>query len=67
VPEVVGNAAVMVNPENVFEIMRALHRVLLDQPLRTKLKARGLEQAGKFSWDASVQRMLEIYKEVAKA
>jgi len=33
-PEVVGNAAVLVNPENVFEIMRGLHRVLLDQPLR---------------------------------
>ena len=33
-PEVVGSAAVMVNPENVFEIMRALHRVLTDQPLR---------------------------------
>jgi glycosyltransferase involved in cell wall biosynthesis len=65
VPEVVGNAAVMVNPENVFEIMKALHRVLLDQPLRHKLKARGLEQAGKFSWDTSVYRMLEIYKEVA--
>jgi len=66
VPEVVGNAAVMVNPENVFEIMRALHRVLLDQALREKLKQRGLEQAGKFSWDASVRRMLEIYKEVAQ-
>jgi glycosyltransferase involved in cell wall biosynthesis len=66
IPEVVGNAAVMVNPENVFEIMRALHRVLLDQPLRQKLKARGLEQAGRFSWDASVRRMLEIYGEVAQ-
>ncbi len=66
IPEVVGNAAVMVNPENVFEIMRALHRVLLDQPLRDKLKSRGLEQAGKFSWDASVRRMLQIYREVAK-
>ena len=66
VPEVVGNAAVMVNPENVFEIMRALHRVLIDQSLREKLKARGLEQAGKFSWDAGVQRMLQIYREVAK-
>jgi glycosyltransferase involved in cell wall biosynthesis len=30
-PEVVGNAAVLVNPENVFEIMRALHRVLMDR------------------------------------
>ena len=46
-PEVVGNAAVLVNPENVFEIMRALHRVLVDQPLRDKLKARGYEQAKK--------------------
>jgi glycosyltransferase involved in cell wall biosynthesis len=66
VPEVVGSAAVMVNPENVFEIMRALHRVLLDQSLREKLKARGLEQAAKFSWDTGVRRMLEIYQEVAK-
>ncbi len=66
IPEVVGNAAVMVNPENVFEIMRALHRVLLDQSLRDKLKTRGMEQAAKFSWDVSVRRMLEIYREVAK-
>src|SRR5207244_7718009 len=43
-PEVVGNAAVLVNPENVFEIMRALHRVLLDQPLRDKLKRQGSDQ-----------------------
>jgi glycosyltransferase involved in cell wall biosynthesis len=63
---VVGNAAVMVNPENVFEIMRALHRVLLDQPLREKLKARGLDQAARFSWDASVRRMIDIYRQVAK-
>jgi glycosyltransferase involved in cell wall biosynthesis len=55
----------MVNPENVFEIMRALHRVLLDQSLREKLKTRGVERAEKFSWEASVRRMLEIYREVA--
>ena len=66
VPEVVGNAAVMVNPENVFEIMRALHRVLHRPALRDKLKARGLEQAAKFSWDAGVLRMLDVYREVAK-
>jgi glycosyltransferase involved in cell wall biosynthesis len=66
VPEVVGNAAIMVNPENVFEIMRALHRVLLDQAVRDKLKARGLDQAAKFSWDASVRRMLDVYREVAQ-
>jgi len=66
IPEVVGNAAVMVNPENVFEIMHALHRVLLDQPVREKLKARGILQAQKFSWDDSVRRMLEVYHGVVQ-
>src|SRR5216683_3869089 len=64
-PEVVGNAAVLVNPENVFEIMRALHRVLVDQPLRDKLKVRGYEQAKRFSWDASARQILRVYHEVA--
>lgn len=64
-PEVVGKAAVLVNPENVFEIMRALHRVLVDQALRDKLKARGHEQGAKFSWDASARKMLEVYQDVA--
>jgi glycosyltransferase involved in cell wall biosynthesis len=64
-PEVVGNAAVLVNPENVFDIMRAIHRVLLDQPLRERLKQRGYEQAARYSWDASAKRILQVYQEVA--
>jgi glycosyltransferase involved in cell wall biosynthesis len=64
-PEVVGNAAVLVNPENVFEIMRALHRVLVDQPVREKFKQRGYEQAKKFSWDASARKILGVYEAVA--
>ena len=64
-PEVVGNAAVLVNPENVFEIMRALHRVLMDQPLREKLKQRSYEQAKKFSWDISARQILKVYQTVA--
>jgi glycosyltransferase involved in cell wall biosynthesis len=64
-PEVVGNAAVLVNPENVFEIMRGLHRVLVDQPLRDKMKQRGYEQAQKFSWEASARQILDTYQEVA--
>jgi glycosyltransferase involved in cell wall biosynthesis len=64
-PEVVGNAAVLVNPENVFEIMRALLRVLLDQTVRDKFKQRGYEQAKKFSWDASARQILSVYEQVA--
>jgi glycosyltransferase involved in cell wall biosynthesis len=63
-PEVVGNAAVLVHPENVFEIMRGLHRVLMDQPLREKMKERSYRQAAKFSWEKSVRRIIEAYQEV---
>ena len=65
IPEVVGNAAVMVNPENVFEMMRALQCVLLDPSLREKLRQRGYEQVKKFSWDASAAKVLAGYEEVA--
>lgn len=64
-PEVVGNAAVLVNPENVFEMRRALQRVLLDQGLRAKLKQRGYEQVQKFSWEASALSVLNAYREIA--
>jgi len=64
-PEVAGNAALLVNPENVFEIQRGLQRVLLDPALRAQMKQRGYEQAQRFSWTTSVSRILEIYREVA--
>src|ERR1700722_5661749 len=64
-PEVSGNAALLVNPENVFEIRRGLQRVLLDPILRAGMKQRGYEQAKRFSWMSSVSRILEIYREVA--
>jgi glycosyltransferase involved in cell wall biosynthesis len=64
-PEVVGNAALLVNPENVFEIRRALQRALLDPALRERMKQRGYDQAQRFSWTNSVSRILEIYRQVA--
>jgi glycosyltransferase involved in cell wall biosynthesis len=66
-PEVVGNAAVLVNPENVFEIMRAAHRVLTDRALRDRMKERGYQQAKRFSWEITVRRLLDVYSEVARA
>jgi len=45
--------------------MRGLHRVLLDQALREKLKQRGYEQVKNFSWDESARKILKVYEEVA--
>ncbi len=64
-PEVVGQAALTVNPENVFDIMRALHRVLLDQQLRERMKERGYRQVERFSWTASATQILNVYRDIA--
>jgi hypothetical protein len=37
--------------------------VLLDQPLREKMKERSYRQAAKFSWETSVRRIIEVYQE----
>ena len=64
-PEVVGDAAMLVSPENVFDIARGLRQVLLDDALRVELRRRGLAQTRRFSWDASARQVLEVYRSVA--
>jgi glycosyltransferase involved in cell wall biosynthesis len=66
-PEVVGDAAVLVNPENVFDIARGLREVLLDEKLRQQCVVRGYEQLRHFSWDRAAERVLQTYREVASA
>jgi len=63
-PEVVGDAAVQINPENVFDIARGIREVLLDEELRARLIRRGREQASRFSWNWTARQVLEIYREV---
>jgi glycosyltransferase involved in cell wall biosynthesis len=58
---------VLVNPENVFEIRKALYRALMDQAFREKLRNKGYEQVKRFSWQNSVSRMLEVYDSVANS
>jgi len=65
-PEVVGDAAMLVNPENVFDIARGIKEVLLDEELRKTLIRRGREQAAKFSWERAAREVLAIYREVAE-
>lgn len=65
-PEVLGDAALLVNPENVFEISRGIHDVLLDAELRTGLIEKGKVQARKYSWTESARQVAEIYREVAQ-
>jgi glycosyltransferase involved in cell wall biosynthesis len=65
-PEVVGEAAVQINPENVFDIARGIREVLTDEELRARLIRRGREQAARFSWNWTARQVLEIYQEVVQ-
>jgi glycosyltransferase involved in cell wall biosynthesis len=65
-PEVVGDAALVVNPENVFEIARGIREVLLDAGLRATLIERGRIQCRKFTWRDTAAAVLEVYENVAR-
>lgn len=64
-PEVVGQAAMIVNPENVFDIARGIREVLLDPDTRARLIADGYKQVKRFSWTDTAAQVLDIYREVA--
>ena len=63
-PEVVGDAALLVDPLQPEAIADAMRRVLSDATLRDDLRARGLDRARHFSWERSIRRVREIYGEV---
>lgn len=66
-PEVLGDAAVQVNPANVFEIARGITEVLLDDSLRSALVRCGREQASRFSWERTAREVLAIYHQACSS
>jgi glycosyltransferase involved in cell wall biosynthesis len=60
-PEVVDEAAVLVNPYDPHAIADGMYRVLTDDRLRRDLRRKGLARAGQFSWEESIARVREIY------
>jgi glycosyltransferase involved in cell wall biosynthesis len=62
-PEVVGDAAISIDPENLQSMVDALYDVLTDQHLSADLKARGLKRAQLFSWQKTAGETLAVYEE----
>jgi glycosyltransferase involved in cell wall biosynthesis len=63
-PEVVGDAALLIDPLSPSEISAAIARVLDDDALRAELVRRGYERVRTFSWARSVKRIREVYAEL---
>jgi glycosyltransferase involved in cell wall biosynthesis len=66
-PEVAGDAAILVDPYNPAAIADGIERVLCDTSMRRELRMKGLARARQFSWEDSVGRVRKIYGEVAQA
>jgi glycosyltransferase involved in cell wall biosynthesis len=63
-PEVVGDAALLVDPLNVNDICQKLEALISDDNLRQKLIERGMARASLFSWDNAAIKLMEIYKQI---
>jgi glycosyltransferase involved in cell wall biosynthesis len=64
-PEVAGDAAVLVDPYSPQAIADGIYAVLTDEKLRREMVLKGIARAGQFSWEQSVRRVRAIYSEVA--
>lgn len=65
IPEVVGDAGLLFDPESVDEISEAMTRLLKDEELAAKLVARGLEQAKHFSWEEAARGVIRLCHDAA--
>ncbi|HSQ80049.1 MAG TPA: glycosyltransferase, partial [Casimicrobiaceae bacterium] len=63
-PEVVGDAARLIDPERPEETARSIEGLLEDSAARVALARRGIERAARFTWDACARATLEVYRSV---
>ncbi len=66
-PEVAGDAALLVDPRDAEALAAALSRLLTDPALRSELRERGLTRSARFTWDAAARHTLRVYDEAAHA
>ena len=65
-PEVAGEAALLVDPLDSHELAGAIHRIATDARLRRLLVARGLEQVARFSWQRCARETLQVLEEAGR-
>lgn len=63
-PEVAGNAAILINPDNALTLAEAILQVVNNSHLRNDLIMKGKEQAKQFSWLKTAQKTLDIYQSI---
>lgn len=63
-PEVAGDAGVLVDPEDTDEIVKVMEKILTDEDFYNNIKSRSLSQAKKFSWEKAARETIAVYEKV---
>lgn len=63
-PEITGDAAVLIDPLDVWQISEAMVKVALSDSLRRDLRKKGIDQAAKFCWSKTATGTLDVYRSV---
>lgn len=66
-PEVVGDAALTIDPLNTEELLKALLSLLSDQSLAAKMSEKGLQRAAQFTWERTARETIAVYERVLQA
>jgi glycosyltransferase involved in cell wall biosynthesis len=64
-PEVTGEAALLVDAKDEHALANALLEVVNNEPLRATLREKGIAQARKFTWRAAAEKTLQLYREAS--
>jgi glycosyltransferase involved in cell wall biosynthesis len=62
-PEVTGDAAILIDPYNDEELSRSIIRIVNDRALQRQLREKGISQARKFTWRTAAEQTLQLYRE----
>ncbi len=61
-PEIVGDAALMIDPDNISAMAVGLRELIVNENLRAELISRGYRQSAKFSWEQTAREYLELFQ-----
>ncbi|MBU2235692.1 glycosyltransferase family 1 protein, partial [Patescibacteria group bacterium] len=65
-PEVSGDAALLIDPNKIVDIEKALAKVLANKRLREKMSKAGISQAKKFTWAKAAKETIKVYQDIGK-
>lgn len=66
-PEVIGDAGILLDPEDISNISEVIYKGLVDDDLRRELIRKGLERVKEFSWKKTAQQTLQLYEDTVRS